>query len=103
MRQALFDALNDPSLTQDAIAYIRREKARVLACLETSRYVSYAYPSESNFLCIEWKDATVARERIRGAGIRVRDFDGMSRVTISAEKENDAFLHAVGARAHVRQ
>ncbi|UXU85563.1 pyridoxal phosphate-dependent aminotransferase [Burkholderia sp. S-53] len=97
VRAALLEALQEPARVHEAIAHVRRERARMTACLGTSPHVASVNPSDANFLCVHWKDPETARGRLGEAGIRVRDFGAFSRVTIGSHEDNDAFLTTVEA------
>jgi len=73
--EAVLGAL-EPQALADARAHraaIKSERARVAEALEALPCVRRVWPSEANFLLVEFDDAGVALERAHAAGLLVRD------------------------------
>jgi histidinol-phosphate aminotransferase len=97
VRQALMEVIENPARIHSIISHVQSERARMTARLNLSPHVARVRPSDANFLCVDWKDQDTARGILRRADIRVRDFDGFSRITIGVREDNDTFLSAVEA------
>jgi histidinol-phosphate aminotransferase len=98
--EAVFRAL-EPVALERASAHletIRRERSRVAAALAGCRSVRRVWPSEANFLLVEFADARAALERTRAAGLLVRDLrtvpqlEQAVRISIGSPDQNDRLL-----------
>lgn len=80
---------------------ILRERARVAAALAGCDRVRRVWPSEANFLLVEFADAGAALARIAAAGLLVRDFRGTAglgealRITIGTPAQNSRMLDSL--------
>ncbi len=80
---------------------ILRERERVAAALAGRPGVRRVWPSDANFLLVEFADAGRALERIATAGLLVRDFRGMAglgealRITIGTPAQNSRMLDSL--------
>ena len=101
--QAVLQALAPAQLlvTKQRLDVIRAERARMLTALERSRGVTQIWPSDANFLLVEFEDAPLALARSRGAGLLIRDvrsYPGLGhclRITIGTRDQNDRLLEAL--------
>jgi histidinol-phosphate aminotransferase len=101
---AALDALRPERLarTRGRILEIVAERARLAAALAANRGVARVWPSEGNFLLVEFADAARAMRDAAAAGLLLRDFsrqaglEGCLRITIGSRAENDRVLAAVG-------
>lgn len=92
-------ALREPGFIAEQVRSIVSERGRVAAALPALGGVE-VFPSDANFLLFRTKiPSGEVFERLRGAGVLVRDLGGASgplerclRVTIGTPEENDAFL-----------
>jgi histidinol-phosphate aminotransferase len=77
---------------------IRAERARVAAAVRDARGVQRVWPSEANFLLVEFDDALAAQRRAHDAGVLVRElraYPGLQqalRVSIGAAADNERLL-----------
>jgi len=87
---------------RERIALIISERARVAAALRKSAHVTRVWPSDANFLLVEFKDAGAARERAYATNLLIRDVraqPGLSqslRITIGSVEQNTRLLEAIG-------
>jgi len=98
--EAVFRALAPAALAAArarAVA-IRAERTRVAGLLRELRGVRRVWPSEANFLLVEFDDALAAQRRAHDAGVLVRELRGYLslqqalRVSIGAAADNDRLL-----------
>ena len=98
--EAVFRALAPAALAAArarAVA-IRAERTRVAGLLRELRGVRRVWPSEANFLLVEFDDALAAQRRAHDAGVLVRELRGCLglqqalRVSIGAAADNDRLL-----------
>jgi len=84
----------------ERIATWKAERARVAEALVKSRFISKVYASEANFVLFEARDVEAMLERLRVAGVKIRDFRGKIaghfRLSIGSPEENDIALAAFG-------
>jgi histidinol-phosphate aminotransferase len=98
--EAVFHSLEPAALEQarDRVATIKAERARLAAALTGSRGVLKVWPSEANFLLVEFEDAAAALRRAHGAGLLIRDMraaPGLSRalrISIGSPEQNERLL-----------
>jgi histidinol-phosphate aminotransferase len=86
---------------RERAALIRAERRRVAQALARLKCVTRIWPSETNFLLVEFANATQALSKAAAAHLLVRDvraFSGLAgslRITIGARVHNDRLLHAL--------
>jgi histidinol-phosphate aminotransferase len=98
--EAVFRMLEPEALAEASVhsAAIRAERARVSAALRACAGVRQVWPSEANFLLVEFDDASDALRRARTAGLLVRDLHtapGLAqalRISIGSRQHNDQLL-----------
>ncbi|HEV7986821.1 MAG TPA: histidinol-phosphate transaminase [Steroidobacteraceae bacterium] len=98
--EAVFRALEPAALEQAGVhlATIKRERARTAAALAGRSGVRRVWPSEANFLLVEFDDARAALERVHAAGLLVRDLRAVPqleqavRISIGSPEQNDRLL-----------
>lgn len=98
--EAVFRALDAVNATtaQQRIAMLKSERARVAAALAALPGVERIWPSDANFLLVEFADAARALQRAHAAGVLVRDFrstrglQSALRITIGSPGQNDLLL-----------
>ena len=84
--------------TRERIAGIVAARARVAATLADLPGVLRVWPSDANFLLVEFADAAAALARTHAAGLLVRDFrrtpglERALRITIGSAEQNDRLL-----------
>jgi histidinol-phosphate aminotransferase len=98
--EAVFAAL-EPQAIADAHAHgaqVRSERVRLAQGLWGLKRVRRIWPSEANFLLVEFEDAGEALERAHGAGLLVRDLRATLRpaqalrISIGTPEQNDRLL-----------
>lgn len=89
------------AVTAERIALLRRERDRLASTLLRLHAVAKVWPSEANFLLVEWHDAADALAKLRATGLLVRDFrgyDGLGqalRLTVGSPEQNDRMLETL--------
>jgi len=98
--EAVFAAL-EPQSIADAHAHratIKTERARMADTLKSHKSVRRVWPSEANFLLVEFDDAGAALQRAHGAGVLVRDLRAALnpaqalRISIGSPEQNQRLL-----------
>jgi histidinol-phosphate aminotransferase len=98
--EAVFAAL-EPQAIAEAHAHratIKTERARVADALKSHKCVRRVWPSEANFLLVEFDDAGAALERAHAVGVLVRDLRAALhpaqtlRISIGSPEQNDQLL-----------
>lgn len=90
---------------EQRIAALKSERARVGAGLQALPQVRRVWPSEANFLLVEFADAGAALERAHAAGLLLRDLRGSGllgqalRISLGSPEQNDRLLASLGAAA----
>lgn len=85
-------------ISGERIQIILRERQRLSAALDQSRLVRKVWPSDTNFLLVEFHDAAEAFELARRAGLIVRDVRGQLglanalRITVGTPEQNDRLI-----------
>jgi len=91
------------AMAADRIRTLRREREAARARLERMRIVRRVYPSDANFLLVEFRDAARALEAGRSVGLLVRDVSGAPRlggclrISIGTPAQNERLLAALEA------
>ena len=95
-------ALSKDSLrvSEERVAVLKRERARLSAALRDVPQVEQVYPSDANFVLVRTRDGQAFREAARRAGVLVRTFDdplleNCVRITVGRASDNDQLLQAV--------
>jgi histidinol-phosphate aminotransferase len=89
------------AMAADRIGTVRREREAARARLERMAIVRRVFPSDANFLLVEFSDARLALEAGKATGLLVRDFSrtpGLAnclRVTIGTPVQNERLLSAL--------
>ncbi len=105
--EAVFAALQPEARARAAqrIATLQRERTRVAAALQTLPGVQRVWPSDANFLLVQFADAGAALERARAAGLLLRDLRGSGtlgqalRISVGSPEQNDRLLAALKGAA----
>jgi histidinol-phosphate aminotransferase len=98
--EAVFRSLRPVNLqlTQERLTLLRTERARMSRQLGAAPGVVQVWPSDANFMLVEFRDATRALRSVHAAGLLVRDFShspalpGTLRITIGTPEQNDQLL-----------
>jgi histidinol-phosphate aminotransferase len=95
-------ALSSDSLrvSEERVALIKRERARLSAALATLPQVRKVYPSDANFVMVKARDGADFRETAHRAGVLVRTFDDplladCVRITVGRPADDDLLLRAL--------
>jgi histidinol-phosphate aminotransferase len=105
--ELVMEALSTDSLriSEERVALLKRERARLAAALRDVPQVLTVYPSDANFIMVKTRDGQSFRDTARRAGILVRTFDdplltGCVRITVGRPADNDLLLRALaGAKS----
>jgi histidinol-phosphate aminotransferase len=98
--EAVFRALQPEGLQQAAahIATLKRERARVTLALPRLKGARQVWPSQANFLLVEFEQPAEAWQRAHQAGLLLRDMHaaaGLSqalRISLGSPQQNDQLL-----------
>jgi histidinol-phosphate aminotransferase len=80
------------------VATVKAERSRVAASLAASPGVLKVWPSDANFLLVEFRDAAATLQRAHGAGLLLRDMRAAAglaralRISIGSPEQNDHLL-----------
>jgi histidinol-phosphate aminotransferase len=94
-------ALDRPELTQQKVATLLAELARLEAELPLLPVVEHVFPSDANFLLVRVKDADATYQHLAAQGIIVRNRSkemhcaNCLRITVGTPEENDRLLAAL--------
>jgi len=98
--EAVFRMLEPAALAEagERATAIKAERVRVSAALRTLAGVRQVWPSEANFLLVEFDDASAALRRAHAAGLLLRDLhttpglDQAVRISIGSRQHNEQLL-----------
>jgi histidinol-phosphate aminotransferase len=88
-------------LARERVTAIVRERARLGAALRELPAVAHVWPSEANFLLVEFDDPAGALKRLREARLLVRDFrdrpglERALRITVGSPEQNDRLVRSL--------
>lgn len=86
------------AVTHESVRSIRAERERVAKALAAVAGVVRVWPSDANFLLVDFADAAAALTQTRGASLLVRDVRGYPglgrslRITIGSPEQNDRLI-----------
>lgn len=89
--------------TRDRVRRLIAERERLRTALEALPMVRKIWPSDTNFLLVEFDDAMRAYETAERSGLQLRDFSrqlrlaGCLRITVGSPDENDRLIASLGA------
>jgi len=102
-------ALSDRGFTNDSrITKIVAERDRMTGQLTSSPFVQRVWPSQTNFLLVQFRNLAEIQERLRAERILIRDcsdkpgLENCARITIGDPDENDRLLAALSLSEGVR-
>jgi histidinol-phosphate aminotransferase len=103
--EAVFASLQPEARARAAqrITALKQERVRVAAALQGLPGVQRVWPSDANFLLVQFADAGAALERSRAAGLLLRDLRGGGslgqalRISLGSPEQNDRLLVSLGA------
>ncbi|HQW08533.1 MAG TPA: aminotransferase class I/II-fold pyridoxal phosphate-dependent enzyme, partial [Steroidobacteraceae bacterium] len=88
-------------LARERVAAIVRERARLSAALAGLAGVTHVWPSDANFLLVEFDEPARALSRLREARLLVRDFrdrpglERALRITVGSPEQNDRLVRSL--------
>ena len=88
-------------LARERVAAIVRERARLSAALAGLAGVTHVWPSDANFLLVEFHEPARALSRLREARLLVRDFrdrpglERALRITVGSPEQNDRLVRSL--------
>jgi histidinol-phosphate aminotransferase len=95
-------ALSTDSLrvSEERVALLKRERARLSAALAHLPQVRKVYPSDANFVMVKARDGVAFRETAHRGGVLVRTFDDplltdCVRITVGRPADNDLLLRVL--------
>jgi histidinol-phosphate/aromatic aminotransferase/cobyric acid decarboxylase-like protein len=105
----VLQALSADSLrvSEERVALLKRERARLSAALANVPQVRKVYPSDANFVMVKTRDGTAFRDTARRGGVLVRTFDDplladCVRITVGRPVDNDLLLRALAGAERAR-
>jgi histidinol-phosphate aminotransferase len=103
--EAVFAALQPEARARAAqrVATLQQERARMTAALQGLPGVQRVWPSDANFLLVQFADAGAVLARAHAAGLLLRDLRGSSalaqslRISLGSPEQNGRLLASLGA------
>ncbi|NPD45756.1 histidinol-phosphate transaminase [Lentimicrobium sp. S6] len=93
------DALIEKRKVAKQISEIKTERLRLIRVLEQMNMVKTVFPSESNFVLVEFEQADLVMESLRNQGIIIRDkskeIKDALRLTIGTPEQNQLLIKAL--------
>jgi len=86
------------AIQRERVALLRAERGRLAAALAARADVRRVWPSDANFLLVEFEDVNEAVRRTRAAGLLVRDVRSVAglehalRITVGSPEQNDRLI-----------
>ncbi|MDE0471272.1 MAG: histidinol-phosphate transaminase [Ekhidna sp.] len=97
------EALERPELIKRQIEILKDEKAKLEQSLPEIKGINKIYPSDANFLLVEFEDAKAAYRKLLKRGIILRDksnqIENTLRITIGTPEENAKLIQALKGEA----
>ena len=88
--------------TAERVALLRRERERLATAFAASPKIQKVWPSEANFLLVDFKDPDAALRALATEHFVVRDFrskrglgPGALRITVGSPEQNDALIRSL--------
>lgn len=98
-QEVALSALNDPAAMQQQVAEILQERKGLKRALLERPDVVRIYPSDSNFLLMEWTDANAVYQKLLNRQIvlrnRSRQVPNCLRITVGSSSQNQQLLNAL--------
>jgi histidinol-phosphate aminotransferase len=95
----LKEQLNNDSNLYYGIEMICHERKRVLSAICDNHLIEKIYTSETNFICIEFHDLSMAKEKLSTANIQViwepEGLHNTARITLGNADENNLLIKAL--------
>jgi histidinol-phosphate aminotransferase len=99
--EIVLDTLSPAQLAiqRERVAQVRAERERLRAALTATSAVLRVWPSVTNFLLTDFRDAEAALSAARGAKLLVRDMRGVSphslRISVGTPEQNDRLIRSL--------
>jgi histidinol-phosphate aminotransferase len=101
--EAVYATLQGPAraTARERVATLLAERLRLGAALAALPRVTRVWPSDANFLLVEFRDPAAALARTHAAGLLLRDLRGAAtlaqalRISIGTREQNDRLLEAL--------
>jgi len=99
--EAVFATLTEPQIRiqRERIAQVLAERERIAAALRASRQVSKVWPSDANFLLVDFKDPEAALAATRAEKLLIRDMRSVSpqslRISVGSPGQNDRLIRSL--------
>lgn len=99
--EIVLDTLSPAQLAiqRERVAQVRVERERLRAALTATSAVLRVWPSVTNFLLTDFRDAEAALSAARGAKLLVRDMRGVSphslRISVGTPEQNDRLIRSL--------
>lgn len=95
-QKAVADKLDDVDQVRESVKMLRSERDRLLLEFEKLPIVNRVYPSQANFLLVEFFNSNIVYERLLGVNALVSDMSfqlkNSLRISIATEQENEKIL-----------
>ncbi len=95
-QQAVLKVLNEQTSYKNKLESIKRERKRLKEELSKFKIVQHIYPSEANFLLVEFIGAKRIFEHLKNEGIIIRDrtkeVENCLRITVGTSEQNQLLL-----------
>jgi len=95
-------SLDGNAASRKKIGDVIRERERLAQALSAKRCVQQLWPSQANFLLVQFDDLEEVQKRLQTERILIRDvsgnpgFDNFARITVGSADENERLLAALG-------
>ena len=87
------------AIQRERIAQVLAERARIATALAGSAQVRKVWPSDANFLLVDFVDAESALARARDAKLLIRDMRTVSphslRISVGTPEQNDRLIRSL--------
>jgi len=99
--EAVFATLTEPQIRiqRERIAQVLAERERIAAALRASRQVARVWPSDANFLFVDFNDPDAALAATRAEKLLIRDMRSVSprslRISVGSPEQNDRLIRSL--------
>jgi histidinol-phosphate aminotransferase len=100
--EAVVPLLQEPAVLamRAQVKQLLKERTRLAAALAGNRFITRVWPSDTNFLLVDCTDPEAVLQRIRAAGLIIRDVrkSGLPqslRITVGTPEQNDRVLESL--------
>jgi len=104
-QQKAIDALSRPEEIRKQVQVLIAEREKLKELLQSMEGVKKVYPSDANFLLVEFEDSKATYKKLLNSGVVVRDRSGQVsntlRISIGTPDENKKLIAALGGGTFV--